>query len=302
MRTRLDLTFRALTRGAALVGLLTGCDQPAPRCSIARGEFSAIYTLKSGTGPCAELRGEVLGVQAYNAPQSASDPRPDYDRTSIGIQASTITGLLGGAQAAGVTGEADDLPYGLGAFRSARPDDDDLCSVPSLSVAHLRLPEIPEQVAACTTTPVQPAVDVSYTFSNVRVFTTAGAYGTQFSADLTYSRDGCTAEYTVVAVYPAVPCGIDPPTEDPGREAPAEDESDAGPDEAGEPVIDPETGEPCADDAAGPAQIADDTQCSATADPANGRPVGSGINVDFAIACDPALLLCVPTKAFPSLR
>ena len=52
----------------------------------------------------------------------------------------------------------------------------------------------------------QPATSVKYEWSNVRVYDTAAATGTQFTADLAYTQDGCTAQYHVFAVYPAVSC------------------------------------------------------------------------------------------------
>lgn len=59
---------------------------------------------------------------------------------------------------------------------------------------------------------------------------------------------------------------------------------------------------------------ASDTDCDPFADPANGRPLGSGINPDFAVACtkeqwvvdyltgDPAVGICFFTKPFPGLK
>ena len=51
----------------------------------------------------------------------------------------------------------------------------------------------------CPPLPAEPAVSIRYEFSNVRVYTTASAIGTQLSADLTYTKDGCTATYRVAA-------------------------------------------------------------------------------------------------------
>jgi hypothetical protein len=79
------------------------------------------------------------------------------------------------------------------------------------------------------------------------------------SADLVYTRDGCSATYSVVAVYPAASCA----------------DADGKPDER---------------------------LCATEANPAAGIAYGSGINPDYAVACDPDLLTCVPSKDFPSLK
>ena len=57
----------------------------------------------------------------------------------------------------------------------------------------------------------QPATDVTYTWSNVRVYVTAAANGTELSGTLKVEQDGCTAEYAVEGLYPAVSCLVPPP-------------------------------------------------------------------------------------------
>ncbi len=310
------MPVRTSVAGAWLFGLVA-CHEPRPRCSIGQGDFAATYRLVSGSGDCALLRGERLGVQAYYSPKSAADPRPDYERASIGIQPQSITDLLT-ASAGSAQPNADDLPYSLGAFASAQPGPDDFCVVPSLSRARLRLPAIAAQSDACDASD-QPAVDLTYEWSNVRVYTTAAAYGTQLSADLRYTQDGCTAVYEVRAVSPAVSCGM---MQDEG----GDDANDGAGDprgggldgsslDAGPP---PEANAGARADAGGvggpdedggcppPAPLApppppDDSACWA-ADPARGRPLGSGINDEFAVHCDPDLLLCVLDREPPSLR
>lgn len=253
-----------------------GCDQPAPKCGVARGMFAATYTLVSGEGECAMLHGDLLGVQAYNARTSASDDRPDYDKTSVAIQPQALTDLLG-ASAGLADPNEDDLPYALGRFAHSSPKSS-YCDVPELSVARLRLPEIAEQeVDACTTLPVQPAVDISYEWSNVRVLVTPANYGTRFEADLTYTNGDCTATYKVAAIYPVVSCDAAPVPEEPEATDPEEtDEEPMCPAEP-EPVT----------------PIPDDGLCAAVPDVAAGHPIGSGISPDFAVRCDPDLLLCV---------
>ena len=50
------------------------------------------------------------------------------------------------------------------------------------------------------------AARLTYVWDNAKFLVTADAQGTQFSADLTFTQDSCTAKYHVVGVYPAVPC------------------------------------------------------------------------------------------------
>ena len=266
--------------------LLACADEPKPKCTVAHGNFAATYTLVSGDGECAQLKGELLGVQAYNAQTSKTDKRPDFDRVSIGIQPISITGVLQSA----VMPNPDDNPFALGDFDSAEPRSDGFCTAPKLSVARLRHPEIPEQSDMCTMTPAVPALDVTYKFSDVRVYTTARALGTQLSAKLTYTQNGCTAKYDVRALYPAVSCGMPPSApSDAGTPPMMSSDEDAG---AG---ADEDAGCPPSSPPSGP-MLAHSDECSAKVDPT------SGLSPDYAIRCDPELQLCVLKHDPPSLR
>lgn len=335
------MTTRRFIQGAVLCSALFGCEQPRPKCTIARGPFAASYELLDETSNCATVPGDLLWVETYVQPRSPSDPRPDYDRTSLSIQPNTVTGLL---SAEGAQPHVDDTPYALGTFAAARPDGQDFCSVPVLSTARVRLPaSTPTDMCAEQT----PAVDLSYEFTNLRVYVTPGAYGTQFSADLTYTADGCVARYRVRAVYPAVSCDgsemLGDPSHDPanpseagmpdvppgnpndaaimdrsdagltplGMDASVEPFGDAGTSEKDAATLEPSDGEvlgagdaACPPPAEEPAHepVVNEALCSPFPDPALGLYTGSGINVDFAVRCDPELLFCVLRKDPPSLR
>ena len=303
---------------------LSACDQPAPKCSIARGAFAAHYTLVSGTGDCATLVGEQIAVDVYYQPISKKDPQPDLDHTFVAFQPDSLSGAIAGA--AGLAEpNAEDHPYAFGPFVNTDPSAD-FCLVTAPSTARVRLPAIAEQTDMCTTTPAQPAVDISYTWSNVKVYVTPSAYGTQFSADLMYSKDGCTAQYKMTAVYPAVSCGVDttaappsPATDPDAGDAARPQGSDAGIAQGMDASVDmdaagPETGEdgaspteeedggcPAAEEPAAP-QVADETLCSPNPDVSKGRDIGSGINPEFSTVCEPTTLLCVLKSEPPSLR
>ena len=75
---------------------------------------------------------------------------------------------------------------GMGALVTTQAAADGFCRAPKFSVARLRLAAVPaHEVDMCTSAPAAPAYDVSYAFSNVRVYYTPAAIGTQFAADLT---------------------------------------------------------------------------------------------------------------------
>lgn len=292
---------RARARLTSLVGIAAACvvlgacaKQPRPKCTVARGNFAATYTLISGKGECAELKGEILGVNAYNAQASASDKTPDYDHASIGILPQSISDLL----AAGATdSNAKHEPHALGEFDSSEPDSDGFCTAPKLSVSRLQSAEVPEQSDACMATPALPAVDIEYVWSDVRVYTTAAALGTQFSATLSYSKDGCTARYHVRAVYPSLSCAGTAPVPDGGQAEEDGGDSSSPMDAAIASASDEDAGGEA--DAAcppapapTPAPVADATLCS----PDN------GLNPDLDVRCDPDLLLCVLKREPPALR
>jgi hypothetical protein len=263
------------------VTLGAGCDQPEPKCTAAHGGFAARFTLVSGEGACAELTSGVLNVQSYNEQTSESDKRLDPDKPTLAIQVQEVTDILGSGREV----EAEGKPYAFGAFDAPEPDGSGICTVSSLSRAVLKAAatdEVPEtMVDECTTEPAmpaQPAVDLSYRWSNVRIVVTPKAIGTKLEADLQYTADGCTAKYKVAAVWPLVECGSPVEGSDEPSDAPVApvDDEDAGaePIDAGCP---PEEMEPPS-----PELEADDDLCeSQSAIP------------DFAVRCDPDLLMCV---------
>jgi len=55
------------------------------------------------------------------------------------------------------------------------------------------------------------ATTVSYAWSNVRLYVTSSALGTQFSADLKLTTDGVECGYQVIGMYPYIECGKEDP-------------------------------------------------------------------------------------------
>lgn len=249
-----------------------GCDQPRPKCSVAPGFFAATYRLLSSSGDCGEpLRGETLGVQVYYMPISPSDQSPNYRRAAMAIQPKQLTDLLAASEGRAEP-HPDDHPYAMGEFTTGEPGYDDTCRVPMPTIARVRLPLVPTEEDMCGPLPELPAADVSYTFNDVRVLVTAATAGTWLEANLTYQTPTCWATYRVSAVYPAVPCGVSEPM-DGGVDAEVPDAGSV-PDGC-TPPSGPQ-----------PEEEPDASLCGA----------GSGIAPEFAVTCDPVLLLCVPAE------
>jgi len=217
-----------LTAGLSFVAI--GCEQPAPKCNITQsmetgGNFAAKYTLKkgsaTGTPECKTLPGEVLYFGTFY--QRNGDDTPNYDAVTVGIQPESTLGPLANAEGAMVKPDPKDKPYASGAFDSAEPEGDDFCVVSELSPARVRLPVAPawdmpdpeDETAPPIPQPEQSDLDLKYEFGNVRVYMTAGSPGRQITADLTYTRRekasniDCSARFSVSALFPATPCGVD---------------------------------------------------------------------------------------------
>jgi hypothetical protein len=322
VNARTYVRIAALAAACAVSVAPASCSpEPAPKCAAARGAFAATYTLTSGTGDCSTLVGEILNVQSYNPPHSPTDQTPNYDIASIAIEPSAITNALAGG---GMDPNAADLPYGIGTFSSSEPGSDGFCVAPSLSLAHLVLPSVDAMPNACPPAAAMPAVDMQYAFANVRVYSTAAALGTELSADLTYTTTDpsgatCTAVYHVRGVYPAVSCGGSPPAtgDDSGstgddsaaQDSGGDDASSPSGDDAGAAADDAGDDASAESDCAAPAPAApsgpmvpDITLCSPYPNPSAGLATGSGLDPDYAISCDPNLLLCVLSKEPPSLK
>jgi hypothetical protein len=303
--------LQRIALATALTGLAAGCKQPKPHCNVARGEFAAVYTLQEGSGPCAELHGETLFIDAYPAQRSASDKRPNFDEMTLAIQPAALVGL--GDPSAPVK------PYSLGAFAGSDPGSDDFCTVPTLTPAQLQLPESPASADMCPPTPAQPAMDVTYTWSNVRAYVTPDALGTTFSADLTYADAiaGCSARYRVWAVYPVVSCnaadyatdiahadgGAPPLNLDGGLDGGLSTDLDASGLSDGEALPEDDDGGTMDDvDGACPPEEPGEAPAEPMADDTLCTPGTTGINPDYDVRCEPSLMLCVPRKEPPSPR
>jgi hypothetical protein len=194
-----------------LVAASYGCDQQKPRCTSAHGDFAAKYTPAPGSpASCADLKGEILGINSYNPPGKGGNP--DLDKTTVAIQSNELGTAWDNADLAGLHDpDATHKEYSLGAFTSAAPTND-FCTVPSLSPAIQNIPAVTADDDLGTTD--APATSISYEWSNVRFYVTASAYGSQMAADLKRTQDGVSCVYKVIAIYPYVDCSAPDPNDD----------------------------------------------------------------------------------------
>jgi hypothetical protein len=257
----------AFAGSSFLVTTNSGCDQPAPKCASARGDYIVRYTYVSGSDDCKSLIGEKVGMQTYNA--VGQEGKPDLDRPSVAIQADGIGSLRDSSEKSKAPDtDPNHHAYALGNFNANVPAGN-ICSVATLAPAEQKIAKIPGDPDAGVKD--KPATNVSYAWSNVQFLVTAQYYGSQMSADVTVTTNGDACVYKAQGLYPYVDC--------------------FKVDENGDPAT----------DADGNMQP-DDSFCAPEANPP-AHPTGSGINPDFRVHCDPVLFACVLNSAtFPSIR
>lgn len=253
-----------VTLGVAAAAAMASCSQPKVECQVALAAYNgyaARYTLKNT--PSAEcmayvVPGDIIGMEFYHPP-TADGTSYDPSKTTIAIQSDSLGNEVANR---GLDTAAGHFPFAQGAFTASQPDDKDFCTVPTFtSAAQQDFAAIPGTGGtggdgSGPGDPPVPADSVKLEWSNLQVYVTAAAQGTQFSADLKYTENGCELQYSVIGMWPAIGCG--------------------GTDDMGNP-----NGMP------------DDRLCNPCANPDAGFAFGSGISPDFPIICDPNLLLCV---------
>lgn len=210
--------------GLGLVLSLTtgGCQQPQSYCTTAHGDFATTYTLTSGDpmSACGGLKGEVVGLQTYFG-KGGVGGTPKFSEPSMAIRPATLGDLLdraGSSDPSIVDPNAE--PNAVAEFTTSLPDDEEFCEATKFSVSEISLPELPlipgdpddpatPEDESTPDTPPYPATTIRYEWSNARVLVSANYQGTQFSADLKFTQDDCTAEYEVRGFYPLISCASD---------------------------------------------------------------------------------------------
>jgi len=209
--------FGVAILAAALAAMPASCaSQPPVKCTASANPGAARYMLASMTGDCSMVplvqnNGEVVGVQTFVPP--VSDPNTYTLPNSVGLQSEEMSLLEANGESVMppvVDADMTHRLYALGTFDQAFPDSSDVCKISTLSKAELNLPLVPAHMDA-EGNPVaeQAATHITYEWSNVRIIVNADSIGTQTFADLTYTRDACTANFTVSIITPEVNCETD---------------------------------------------------------------------------------------------
>jgi len=287
-----NIMNRAVGTSLSLVGLLAlgSCTavQPKPECKAQTGGYAAKYSLQNMSGMCEEkiLTGETISIQYYGVGRDTSG------KPKLGILASRVADSLAAADEAGLMSTVDPDIYvtvtpekpamdgmdpvpamtytttaSVGPFSSLFPNDKNTCTIKDLGAASAQIPLIPGDPMAMPPTEDTPAVDLTYTWTNLNMLVTPTSNAVYFGADLEIKDEDCTATYKVTAVSPAVSCEgqMDGPDKD----------ADGNPIQVG-------TGKP------------DETLCEPSDD--------NGLNVDIDYACDEGSLLCVPANDYPQMK
>lgn len=241
------------------------CEQPKLDCRVFHGVFIASYTLDTGGPECSDLTAEVIGIESYN-PANSDKSYVDTSKGLMAIRTNNVTGIIDEATANGDDSTIIGTPVvnAVGDFASVTPDENDSCHVINPMSSEVSINAIPPNMGEDPVDPADdypgfPATAMKYEWSNVRVLSSAANPGTLVKADLTYTLNGCTAKYKMVALSPIVDCSLY--------------DADGNP-----------TGE------------VSDALCDDKADFDLGHPTGSGISQDFAPKCDKNLGICVATK------
>lgn len=195
--------FGTVAVGWGLAALLGGCqfDQPRAGCVVQDATFRpwyAKYELKEGQtlGPSCEgllLGGEPLGVFKFTDPNQPGSAILTLRPQGLYGRASRDPGQEQLAQTA-VAKLADE------------PEDDNFCATEAWAPASVDAQEGSFVPPGAQEAQEEPATRITYQYEQVRVYSAPDAPGTQLTGELTYTRDGCSVQYTVQAIWPAVPC------------------------------------------------------------------------------------------------
>jgi len=191
----MNLRLIGLGTGAVLAASTLGaCGtyQQDPQCVVAKGAFATVYTLKEGqdaSQACAQLKPERVGLEKY----FSEDPSaPD----SVTMRARKMGDELAHKDTL-IDPDAPNQPNSVGELMTDAPGEDNFCEVPTLTPARLE-----SRYGGVSKAPVS----LTYEWSDLRIYNTPEIPGTQFTAELRYSENGCTAEYKVKGIWPVVTC------------------------------------------------------------------------------------------------
>jgi hypothetical protein len=237
---------------AVMVGTAVGvvacqAEQPLPECTVSHLSNFAFFDPKPGeeAKPCGDLTGDAVHFSKYNVPGTVT--------SEIALSVDALAGEFFGDPRLG----SNDSLISVGDY-DFEPNSAGLCSAQNMTPASVNLPA----------SGPDPAVAVTYKWSNLRLAGLPNVPGTQFEAELEYTDGSCTALYNVAGLSPEIPCGADLP------------DGGSGPDESlcqNLTLSDGTLQIPCNE---------------------NGECVGP----DYALTCDSDTLRCRAAKAIPSLQ
>lgn len=217
--------------GATLAALLavgaSNCsEQREPECTVTPSSAFAVRLVETGSasGECtvdatadpfnaqlkAPLTGGEFGLRPFVG--LGSDLYPDYDAPQkVAIQFLDMgVRQIDASDRLGASYDADLPVYAFGQFATAQPQND-LCTIANFDPARLSIPEIPARPADAGDpddpeddepgAPAQPAVEITATWTNMRVLVKTAYPGTQFEATLSYTTNGCTRTYLATGVF-----------------------------------------------------------------------------------------------------
>lgn len=278
-------TIALFSLGAAQVGC---ADQPKPNCLTSQSAFVMKLFEDTSQPPTETVPGACEAANAtttafYQDPSVGLSPyyerdkkgQPDYRKGSIAIRTAELGNLEAAVMERSVPTPATNQMYSLGKFSTSEPDGDDMCTAPQLSETRVVLPELPPVMDDPGTPdedesePGQDAVDVTQTWSDLKVYVTPASLGTQMEVKLRDVRVApggagtCTRHYKGVGLSPAVSCVL----------------TDT---KTGKPVTNPD-GTP----------VLDPTICDAEPNPDKFRFTGSGISPSAKTVCDQEIGYCV---------
>jgi hypothetical protein len=209
----MNLRLIGLSTGVVMLASTLGaCDaqQQDPQCVVARavsdgstGSFATSYTLVPGqdaTASCAQLKPERVGLQKYFSQSPLAEVQDPNARDTVAIRVDRVGVELkkttGSAPTYTLDPDAPQQPSSVGALTTDAPGPDNYCEVPTLNETRLE----------ARSTNGGADLSLTYAWSNLRVYNTSDIPGTLFVADLTYTENGCTADYKVKGIWPVVSC------------------------------------------------------------------------------------------------
>jgi hypothetical protein len=189
------MTKNIVSVAAAIISagaLMTGCnfDQPSAGCIVQDASFAnwyAKYDLKDGQNITTDCQAKVLGGETWGVFKFTD---PEKEGSSV------LTIRPQGLYSRATRDPGDPYLQTAVGKLADEVDAQDFCGATEFSAATVN----------ATASSSEAATSITYQFDNVKVYASPRAPGTQISGDLTYTRDNCTFQYSVRALWPAVAC------------------------------------------------------------------------------------------------